>query len=401
MHQPAQPALTAELRAFPRAFWVLFAGTFVNRFGTFVLPFLTLFLTRAGYSLGDVAFAVSAHGAGSLVASIFGGYFADRIGRRNTIIIGTFTNAAFVFALYFAHGLPAIVALAACAGFTGGFYHPASSALVADLIPPEGRVRAYSALRLAGNAGFAGASAAGGCLVAVSFFWLFAGDAITTACYGVLAWAALPHGLRGTSQESRWSDALTHIRRDRRFWVLFTGTFCTALVFSQFGTSYSLQIIGSGTALTVGAHRFTPEQTFGMLIGWNGLLIVCGELQLTRLTQRFHPQRAMAIGYVLLGGGFALNAFAHSFGAYFLGMTIFTLGEMLSLPVTSSAIARIAPENMRGRYIGALGMAWSGAAVIGPQIGLRLYGLHPTMLWLGCGALGLIAAAVLLRFGDR
>ena len=34
------------LRSFPRPVWVLFAGVFLNKFGTFVLPFLALYLVR-------------------------------------------------------------------------------------------------------------------------------------------------------------------------------------------------------------------------------------------------------------------------------------------------------------------------------------------------------------------
>jgi MFS family permease len=80
--------------------------------------------------------------------------------------------------------LPIVIA-AAMIGIFAGSYHPAASALMVDIVPPEQRVRAFAALRLAGNAGFACGSAAGGVLVNYSLFWLFAGDALTTVCYGV------------------------------------------------------------------------------------------------------------------------------------------------------------------------------------------------------------------------
>ena len=50
-----EPTLLASLRALPRPVWILFFGTFLNKFGTFVVPFLTLYLTREGYSLNDAA----------------------------------------------------------------------------------------------------------------------------------------------------------------------------------------------------------------------------------------------------------------------------------------------------------------------------------------------------------
>src|SRR5688572_24981547 len=88
-----EQTLFASLRALPRAAWVLFAGTFINRFGGFVVPFLTLYLTGQGYSPGAAGLAVSAYGAGNLLASLVGGHLADRLGRWETIVLSTFGAA--------------------------------------------------------------------------------------------------------------------------------------------------------------------------------------------------------------------------------------------------------------------------------------------------------------------
>ena len=77
-----QSALMSDLRELPRAFWVLFTGTFINRFGTFVMPFLAIYLVREGYTVGQAGLTISAYGAGALLASLIGGHLADTIGRR-------------------------------------------------------------------------------------------------------------------------------------------------------------------------------------------------------------------------------------------------------------------------------------------------------------------------------
>jgi len=372
---------------------------FINRFGSFVYPFLTIIMHRRGFSYAEIGAAVGGFGLGSLGASLAGGWFADRFGRRNSIVIGTFAHAVFTLLIYWAETLPAIVVLTTLAGLMGGFYHPASSALVADVVPPAGQLRAYSALRLAANAGFAFGTAAGGFLVSHSAFWLFAGDALTTACFGLLALFMLPHGLRHSREQARWNVALVRLRGDRAFWALAGAQFCSALIFAQFSASYSLEVTGRGVTLALGEWQLTTEQVFGLLIGWNGVIVVLCELPLTRLTQRFAARPAMCIGYVLLGGGFALNAVPGGIAPLLVGITIFTLGEIIAIPLGNTWIARIAPESMRGRYIGAMSTSWAAANVIGPSAGLQLYGAHPLLLWLGCGALGLAAAAILWRFG--
>ena len=50
----------------------------------------------------------------------------------------------------------------------------------------------------------------------------------------------------------------------------------------------------------------------GSVISLNGALIVLCELPLTTFTRRFPARKVMALGYALIGGGFALNYFAHS-----------------------------------------------------------------------------------------
>lgn len=396
MSPPSNSSLYSDLRSLPRAFWVLVAGTFINRFGSFVYPFLTIFLTKRGLSLGEIGAVIAGYGGGGLLASLAGGWFADRFGRRNTIVAGTLSNAVCVFALYYAHTLPELTLLTLCAGISGGFYHPASNALVADLIPDNLRLAAYAVLRQAANAGFAFGTAAGGFLVSHSTFWLFAGDALTTASFGVLALMLLPHGLRQTSTQSRWSEALARIQHDGRFWALYAAQFLCALVFSQFASSYALEVARRG--LHIG--NLLPEQIYGTLIGWNGFMVLLVELPLTRLTQRHDARRAMCLGYALIGIGFAMNAWSAGLLGLFIGMTIFTLGETLALPMVSTWVAHLAPEPMRGRYIGALSTSWAGASMVGPWLGLQAFGYSPSVLWFGCAGLGVIAAFVMARWGD-
>src|ERR1700744_872633 len=129
------PSLRQSLGALPQAAWILFAGTFLNKFGAFVLPFLTIYLTKRGFSLPATGLAVGAYGAGNLAASILGGFLADKIGRRNTIALSMFSGAAAMLALSQARSLPALICLTWLAGLTGEIYRPASSALLADLVP--------------------------------------------------------------------------------------------------------------------------------------------------------------------------------------------------------------------------------------------------------------------------
>jgi MFS family permease len=75
-------------------------------------------------------------------------------------------------------------------------------------------------------------------------------------------------------------------------------------------------------------------------------------------------------------------------------MIVFTLGEMVAMPVSSAYIAGLAPTHLRGRYMGSFGLTWACGLIVGPAMGMKLFALEPSVLWLTCGALGLLAATI-------
>ena len=382
-----ESSLIAQLRALPRPAWILFLGTFLNKFGTFVVPFLTLYLTRNGFTAGQAAIALGAYGAGHFVASGLGGYLADTIGRRKTIVLSMFSVGITMILLSQAQSFSAIVWLTGLAGLTGELYRPAGSALLADLVPQGQRVTAFATYRLAFNAGWVFGPAVAGFLTQGSYFWLFVGDAITSILFGVVAWFALPHGIRCQRTESGWSEALKVIARDRHLHQFLVASLAIGFVFFQMSSTFGLHVTKQGIAPT----------WYGVILSLNGLLVVAFELLITTYSRRYPARKVMALGYVLIGAGFASNALATNVPAFVLAMVVFTLGEMAAMPVASAYVADLAPEHMRGRYMGMNGFVWALALVLGPSLGILLYEKSPSALWLGCGACGLLAALVISR----
>jgi MFS family permease len=380
----APPPVWETIRTLPRAAWFLFLGTFINRFGSFVAPFLILYLTGRGYSATDAGMAVGAYGIGHIAASLGGGYLADRIGRRPTIVISMFSAAATMIALSQARAFGWIVFWTVMAGLTAELYRPASAALLADLVPPERRVAAYGMYRLAINAGFAAGPATAGFLAQHSYEWLFIGDAVTSAIYGIVALAALPAGVRSSPEKSGWGEALRHAGHDRRFIFFLIASMMLTFIEFQLSSTVALHVKGIGHSAA----------TYGMLISLNGLLIILFEVPLTAVTQRFPVRRMIALGIVLQGIGFGLTGAAHSFLALAGTVVLWTLGEMIFAPTSSAYVAGIAPDAMRGRYMGLWTLMWSAGLTLGPALGSALFERNASLLWLLCFILGLGAAVL-------
>ncbi len=378
-------SVLTHLRAMPRTAWILFAGSFINRFGSFVMPFLAIYLTRQGFTATRAGLAVSSYGAGHIVASALGGEMADRIGRRHTIALSMFGSAVLLIALAYSRAWLAILALTFLVGAFAELYRPAATALLGDLVTPEQRVTAFGMYRFAVNLGFAAGPAMAGFLADRNFRYLFFGDALTSVAYGVIALLFLPHGFRAPADEEQ-RESIRVPLRDRALVLLLLGTLCATCVEFQFLATLPLYVQGLGFSAT----------TYGALISLNGAMIVLFELALISLTQRLAARPIIALGYALVGIGYALTGLARTIPMLAATVVIWTIGEMIFAPVAAAYVAGLAPPEYRGRYMGLLHLMWSLGLLIGPTAGTQLYARSPAMLWIACAVLGLLGATLVL-----
>lgn len=372
---------------FPRSLWVLCIGTFFNRIGGFVSVFLILYMTTRGYTAAQAGIAASAYGIGSISAAALGGYLADRIGRRNTIMLSMFASAAAMLALSQASVLWLIIVLVILAGLATELYRPASGALIADLVPSEQRVGAFALYRLAINLGVTAGSVIAGILASRSFMLLFVGDALTSVIFGLLILFALPaDGRKRTEESTRQSNFFQAVLPDRGFLFLLVAGAAIAIVYLQHLSTMALQVQALGLSSTV----------YGLLLSLNGLAVVILELPISAITRRFSRSAMTALGFLLIGLGFGLFAIAPTIPMLALAVIVWTLGEMVQGPVASAYVADLSPDHLRGSYQGAWGMTWSIGLILAPLLGTLVFTWSATGLWLLCALLGTVAAAVVL-----
>ncbi|MFC5753410.1 MDR family MFS transporter [Actinomadura rugatobispora] len=382
--------LAPRLGGLPRPFWVLWSGQLLNRLGTMVEPFLGLYLTTVrGLSLVQAGAVMAVLGAGSLAGQLAGGALADRIGRRATLTAATVATGAGMLALGYAEGLPAIITAAFVLGLVLDMYRPAAAAMVADLIGPEDRPRAFGLLFWAVNLGWAAAMVLGGTLAGHGFMWLFWIDALSCAAFGILVWRAVPETRPASPPEDRaagtWSAAL----RDRVMVAYTLITLVYTFVLMQGLTTMPLAMKEQGLG----------PQAYGLAIAANGLVIIAVQPLVGAWLARRDHSRVLAAGFAVVGLGYGLTTAATTVWAYTGAILVWTLGEVVAASVLQAVVADLAPEHLRGRYSGLYGLSWSGGFLLAPLGGTWLLGLGAPALWLSCLALGLAAAAAQLALG--
>jgi predicted MFS family arabinose efflux permease len=365
---------------FPADFWVLWSGILVNRIGALAFPFLSFFLISRGVPQNVAASAVSCWGIGGLSASFLGGWSADRIGRKFTLLTGLGTSALAMFAIPWCQPLFLVYACAFLTGFAFDFQRPAVSAAVADLVPVSERIRAYALNYWAINIGASIAPLIGGLLATISFHFLFSFDGTTSLLYFaiILFWFREPRQHVPGVRRSPFAAF-----RDRRLVLLF-GLAC--LLTAQFFQAYStLPLVMSQKGLDAG--------DFSRALVTNGVTVVLLSIPISRFLQRWSPATGLSIAAICTGAGFFLTQFAHTTAEYAAAIFIWTLGEIAIASTTPALISRIAPPGQQGVYQASYSMSWSFGILLGPTVGgfvLQTLGEH--VLWSGCGILGVLAA---------
>ncbi|MER7569049.1 MFS transporter [Streptomyces sp. NPDC097941] len=378
----------------PPAFWWLWTSTLVNRLGAFVATFMALYLTLdRGYSASYAGLVASLHGLGGVVSSIGAGVMTDRLGRRPTLLVAQSATAACVALLGFMHHPVAIAAVAFLVGMASNASRPAVQAMMADIVRPEDRVRAFSLNYWAINLGFAVSSMAAGFIAEYSYLAGFLIEAAMTAVCAVVVFLKLPESRPLAQHAEKAPDdvRLGTVLRDGRFMSVVGLSFLVAVAFQQ----------GSiGLPVAMGRAGFTPAD-YGLAVALNGVLIVALQIPVTRFIQDRDPQRLLVVSSLLAGYGFGLTAFAGSVGLIALTVCVWTLGEMINAPTQTGLVVRLSPAHGRGRYQGMYTLSWSVAALVAPLMsGLVIDRFGAEWLWALCAVVGTVAAvgyAALMR----
>jgi MFS family permease len=382
--------LVAGVAGLPRPFWILWTGTLVNRLGSFVVPFLSLYLTKSrGWSVAEAGLVVSLFGLGLIGAGPLGGVIADRIGRRAAILVGLGAGGACAIALGCADRLETIAVCTFLLALLGETYRPGVQAMVADLVPPVDRPRAFGLIYWAINLGFAVAMSVAGVFADRGLQLLFFIDGITSLVFAAVVLVGVPETRppptkRGDGRLGGFAAALG----DRVFVWFLLSTFALVVIFWQHQVTLPVDITN---------HGVSPAG-YGRLIAINGVLIVLLQPFAATLLGRFDRTRVLGGACLLVGLGFGINALADTAAVFGLSIAVWTLGEIAYFPTAAALVADLAPASMRGRYQGINGMTSGLAAVAAPITGgFVLEQAGRSAVWGGCLALGAVAAALQFR----
>jgi MFS family permease len=367
-------------------------------------PFRLLWLGRTGSSIGDslipvaLAFAVleiggGASGLGIVLAcftlggatfTLAGGVWADRLPRRAVMIssdlvrLGT-QSATAVLLLSGNARVWELAALQFTAGAAGGFFNPASTALLPQAVSIERLQQANSLLALSrSSSGVFGPAVSGVIVAAAGPGWAFAIDAASflVSAMFVASMRVADH-VRPAAQRF-WhdiSDGWREVRRHRWLTAGFLG--------------FALGNVGIGMYIVLGPlvcrQHLGGAKAWGLIVGAVAVGGIVGGLVAYRIKPTHPVAAAFAIWAMAAGPPFALirplplvgvMAAAGIFGtAVVLGNALWETA--LQQEVQPNRLARVASID----YLLSIGLMPAGQALAGPLT--AALGEHATLVVAG------------------
>jgi len=373
-------------RGLPKEVWFLSAVLFINRCGTMVLTFLTLYLTQElGWTLTLAGQVLSVYGAGHLAGAWIGGWLCDRVGALRIQFSSLLFSGLGMFALESMRSTSGVMVATFLIATAAESFRPANGAALAAFSPPHLRTRAVALNRMALNLGFSVGPAIGGWLAMRNYSLLFWVDGVTCILAAFLL-KALFHNPRPTVEEDESADDMSvplHPLKDRMFLGFLLLVVLFTLCFFQGWSTYPVYMKE--------VYGFAEAQ-FGLLMTLNALLILAFEMILTHRAEAFRPLAVVGFGTFLSGLGLAVLPLGTGWTLAIVSVIIWTVGEMLVAPAAGGWVANRARVTHRGKYMGLYTMAWGLGFIIAPTGGAWLYQhLGPTTLWIVTGGVGALA----------
>lgn len=347
-----------------RETWLLSTIMLINRSGTMVLPFMTLYLTskEMNRSLSDAGTVVGLWGLGAIVGAFFGGKLTDKIGYHKVQLITLFCGGIFFMVLGQMHSYPLICLFTFILSMVNEAFRPANATAITAYSKPENRTRSNSLNRLAINLGWAVGVSIGGIIASYSYELLFWIDGITN----ILAALSLFYFLKpiAVTKDNVVKQDITEpeapsVYKDKYFLVYI-------FLLTLFGFAFFQMFSTVPKYFRDSLHL--SEQFIGFIMALNGLLIVMIEMVLINFLEgKRHIMIYISFGTLLCAIAFLLLLLPIEGKLISLFMILMmTIGEIISMPFMSTYWSMRATKKNSGQYAALVTIAWSTGQTVGP-----------------------------------
>src|SRR5690606_8319172 len=376
--------------------WWLALITLINRAGTMVIPFLSLYLTKnLNFTFAEVGWVMSAFGLGSVVGSWLGGKLTDKIGYYKVMVRSLLSTGILFIGLQFLNTFASFCIGIFIIMLVADMFRPAMFVALSAYSKPENKTRSVTLIRLAINLGFSAGPAIGGFIITtMSYSGLFWIDGISCIIASIVLLNVL-HPKKSKTLDEEINDQPKSAYTDKAFLIFLVAMVIFGAVFLQL-----LSTIPYFYKEGIGLSEFE----IGLLMAMNGILIFVFEMPLIKWLEAkpYTKTGLMLFGLSLICLGFLLMIRDPWIGLIIISMMFLTLGEMIVFPFSNSFSLNRAKRGLKGEYMALYSIAFSVSHVFSHNLGFHLIdaiGFDNTWIFMIIlGMIGVFLLMLLKRF---
>jgi len=346
--------------------WWLSLVMLVNRMGTMVIPFMTMYLTqKLNVSIGKAGFVMSVFGLGAITGALIGGKLVDRIGYFYVQLVALTGGGIMFIVLGQMNSYNSICVTTFFLALLNESFRPANTVAIAHYSKEENRTRSYSLNRLSINIGWAIGGALGGFLASFNYHLLFWVDGISNLAAAFVLYLTLSPTRNASTEKIKKEKSVIveSAYKDRTYVAFILLTFIFAFCFFQMFTTIPVFF----------REKFNLSVLFiGILMALNGIIISIFEMITIFTLEGKRPSlHFISSGMLLVAVSFLLlNMPAMNFPVIaIMAMIFITFGEIFSMPFMNAWWIGRAQPNNRGQYAALYTIAFSSAQAVGPFAG--------------------------------
>jgi predicted MFS family arabinose efflux permease len=346
--------------------WWLSLITFINRAGTMVIPFLSLYLNKSlGFSVSDVGWILSFWGLGSVVGTWLGGKLTDKIGYYKVMFVSLILTGIFFVLLQYVTTFEGICAGIFLTILFADIFRTAMYVELSEYSKPENKTLSVTLIRLAINLGFSAGPAVGGLIITgIGYQGLFWVDGITCVLAALLLLQVLNPKKVKVLDEVKVKNPVS-VYSDSAFWVFFIAMFIFGFTFMQYFSTMPLYYKDI---------RFLSELEIGLLMGFNGFFIFVFEMPLINwlVNTKKSKVKLVALGLFLVAISFIVLNLTSWLGILIIGMFLMTIGEMIAFPFSNAFAIERGKKGNQGEYMAMYAISFSLASIFSHNTGMQL-----------------------------
>ena len=361
--------------AFPKVFWVANTIEILERFSYYgIYMGFGIYLGQLGYSRADLGVVQMIFLAFSYLIPMLSGTFADKFGFKKVLIVAYLAYLPSILLLIVTKSFSGIAITMLSIGFAAGIFKPLISATVRVTTDSTNKTLGFGIFYWMVNLGASFGPIVMGKLRAISWNYVFytAAAAIGLMLLITIIFYKEPErDIEGVSLKQKFRDmgeALSNgkflafiILLGVFFWLPFWAFFnILAVYINDHMSMVSLfhrvsSVLGSGITKIMSSKADGGGWTINAeAISHTGFYIIIFQLLVSRIFEKFDAIKSFLFGLFVAAIGFVLLGFAvvSSNEWVFLGIFLFSVGEMISSPRIQEYIMWIAPKEKAGLYMG-------------------------------------------------